>query len=76
VVEQLDRFVGAVLGAAGLDETLVLITSDHGNLEDERTDGHTLNPVPALLAGAGRERMGERLHDLTDVAPACLDLLP
>ena len=76
VVERLDRFVGAVLGAAGLDETLVLITSDHGNLEDERTDGHTLNPVPALLAGAGRERMGERLRDLTDVAPACLDLLP
>ena len=75
VVERLDRFVGAVIGAAGLDETLVFITSDHGNLEDERTDGHTLNPVPALLAGAGRERMGERLRDLTDVAPACLDFL-
>ncbi len=75
VVERLDRFFGAVLDATDLDETLVLLTSDHGNLEDERTDGHTSNPVPALLLGAGAGWMAERLRDLTDLAPACLDLL-
>ncbi len=75
VVERFDRFLGAALGATDLDETLVLLTSDHGNLEDERTDGHTLNPVPALLVGAGREALGPRLRALTDLAPACLDVL-
>lgn len=75
VVERLDRFFGAVLEAADLKETLVLMTSDHGNLEDERTDGHTSNPVPALLLGPGASRMAERLRDLTDLVPACLDLL-
>jgi hypothetical protein len=75
VVERLDRFFGAVLDATDLDETLVLMTSDHGNLEDERTDGHTSNPVPALLLGAGAGRMAGRLRDLADLAPACLDLL-
>ncbi|HLW59658.1 MAG TPA: metalloenzyme [bacterium] len=75
VVERLDRFLGATLAAVDLADTLMLVTSDHGNLEDERTRGHTLNPVPALLVGAGRERMGGRLRDLTDVAPACLAAL-
>jgi 2,3-bisphosphoglycerate-independent phosphoglycerate mutase len=75
VVERFDRFVGAALGAIDLEETLVLLTSDHGNLEDGRTNAHTLNPVPALLAGAGREEVAARLGALTDVAPACLDVL-
>lgn len=75
VVERLDRFFGAVIDATDLDETLVLMTSDHGNLEDEQTDGHTSNPVPALLLGAAARRVAERLRDLTDLAPACLDLL-
>jgi 2,3-bisphosphoglycerate-independent phosphoglycerate mutase len=75
VVERLDRFLGAVLEAADLATTLVLLTSDHGNLEDERTGGHTLNPVPALLVGAGRERLRPRLRAITDLTPACLDAL-
>lgn len=75
VVERLDAFLGGVLAAADLGETLVLVTSDHGNLEDERTGGHTLNPVPALLVGAGRAEAAPRLRAITDVAPACFDLL-
>jgi len=75
VVERFDRFLGAILDGTDMGATLVIVTSDHGNLEDERTHGHTLNPVPALLVGAGREWVGERLHDLTDVTPACVDLL-
>jgi len=75
VVERVDRFLGAALAATDLDDTLVLCTSDHGNLEDERTDAHTLNPVPALLVGAGRKAVASRLHAITDVAPACLDVL-
>jgi len=30
---------------------LILLTSDHGNLEDLSTRRHTSNPVPALLIG-------------------------
>jgi 2,3-bisphosphoglycerate-independent phosphoglycerate mutase len=75
VVERLDRFLGTVLDDTDPREALVLVTSDHGNLEDERTDGHTHNPVPAILVGAARDPVAERLRDLTDLAPACLDLL-
>ncbi len=69
-------FVEALLrDATDLDDALVLITSDHGNLEDERTDRHTLNPVPAVLVGAEREALAPRLHALTDLAPVCLEIL-
>jgi bisphosphoglycerate-independent phosphoglycerate mutase (AlkP superfamily) len=75
VVERLDRFLGGLLAGTDLAETLVVLTSDHGNLEDERTGGHTLNPVPGLLVGAERGTMAARLRDLTDVVPATLDVL-
>jgi 2,3-bisphosphoglycerate-independent phosphoglycerate mutase len=75
VVERLDRFLGGVLEATDLASTLLVLTSDHGNLEDERTAMHTLNPVPALLVGAGREAVGARLGAITDVAPALLEAI-
>jgi len=75
IVERLDRFLGALLEATDLSRTLFLLTSDHGNLEDERSSMHTLNPVPALLVGAGREAVGARLRAITDVAPAVLDAI-
>ncbi len=74
VIERYDRMLGAALDALDLGETLVVMTSDHGNLEDGRTTAHTLNPVPALLVGAGRDVLASRLGAITDVVPACLDL--
>lgn len=75
VVERFDAFLGGILAGVDLGETLLLVTSDHGNVEDERTDSHTLNPVPALLVGARRRTMAPRLRAITDVAPACMDLV-
>jgi 2,3-bisphosphoglycerate-independent phosphoglycerate mutase len=75
VVERLDQFLGGALAHVDLAETLFLLTSDHGNLEDARTTAHTTNPVPALLAGVDRDAVAARLHAITDVAPACLAFL-
>ncbi len=56
---------------------LVVITSDHGNLEDLSTRRHTQNPVPALVIGAPADRATfmNGLHDLTGIAPAILKFL-
>lgn len=70
VVEMLDALLGGVLEAADLSALLVLLVSDHGNLEDERLTTHTRNPVPGLLIGHGREAVGEGLRAITDVTPA------
>lgn len=70
VVEMVDALLGGVLDAIDLATTLVLMVSDHGNLEDRRHDVHTRNPVPALLVGSDRESVGSALRSLTDVTPA------
>jgi 2,3-bisphosphoglycerate-independent phosphoglycerate mutase len=73
VLERVDAFLGGVTAelAAG---TLLVVASDHGNVEDV-TAGHTLNPTPVLALGPGRDAVAERVSALTDVAPAILDLL-
>lgn len=75
VVEMVDGLLGGVLDAAALDDTLVLLISDHGNLEDSRAQAHTRNPVPAVLIGAGRAEVGGRVRTLSDVTPAILEYL-
>jgi 2,3-bisphosphoglycerate-independent phosphoglycerate mutase len=56
---------------------LVLVTSDHGNMEDMGTRRHTQNAVPALVIGAAelRYRFTRNLGNLADIAPAITNLL-
>lgn len=46
----------------------LLVTSDHGNLEDLSVKGHTRNPVPLLAAGPGADEFVDATS-LLDVAP-------
>lgn len=72
ILETFDQVLGGLLNAWDDNAGLVLLASDHGNLEDLSTRRHTYNPVPALLIGSAnfREAYTAGLHDLTDVAPA------
>jgi len=70
VVEMLDALLAGVLEGGDPGEVLVVMASDHGNLEDGRSSRHTRNPVPVLLIGAGHEEVGASLGAITDVAPA------
>jgi len=69
-----DQVLGGLLSAWDDEEGLVLLTSDHGNLEDLTSRGHTRNPVPALVIGSQtlRKEFTEQLADLTHVYPAIL----
>ena len=75
-LERVDAFLGGIMAATRSqeDEPLLLIVSDHGNLEDVRA-GHTRNPALGIAVGRGHERCAERLRSLVDVAPLVLDLL-
>jgi 2,3-bisphosphoglycerate-independent phosphoglycerate mutase len=42
--------------SADLAQTLIIVTSDHGNVEDCRHGKHTTNPALTLLLGAERHR--------------------
>ncbi len=74
VLEALDEFIGGVLD--GLDDDMALIvTSDHGNVEDLTVRGHTLNPVPTLLVGKRRGEVGSDIASLADLTPAIVGAL-
>jgi hypothetical protein len=71
-LHRLDRFLRALVAGLGAEDALV-VTSDHGNLEDLTTRNHTLARVPLL--GFGRAApLVEAVTDLTGVAPLLLGL--
>ena len=77
LLANIDEVFGGLLAAWDDEAGIILITSDHGNLEDLSVRGHTMNPVPALVIGAPelRRRFTAGLRDLADVTPSILRLL-
>ncbi|MBX3000961.1 MAG: alkaline phosphatase family protein [Caldilineaceae bacterium] len=73
--DQFDGFLAGLLAAADLDETMIIVGSDHGNVEDCSDRKHTDNPALTLLLGAGRDTYADRIHRLDDFAPVIVDFL-
>lgn len=71
----LDRLVGHLLSRLDPDQDTLLLTSDHGNLEDCSQRTHTRNPVPLLAWGRHGAFLRERIHSLADVTPALRSLM-
>jgi len=71
---QLDAFLGPIL-AGRPDDTLLLICSDHGNIEDATVKTHTRNPVPLMAWGPGAEGFVSAMDSLDQVTPAIVKLL-
>ncbi len=66
-LERVDAFLGGVLDGLS-DEALLLVASDHGNVEALDAE-HTRNPALGLLAGAGAgEAARGELTSIVDVA--------
>jgi 2,3-bisphosphoglycerate-independent phosphoglycerate mutase len=78
LLESFDRVLGGLLAVWEDEQGLILITSDHGNLEDLSTRRHTDNPVPCLLIGAShlRREFSAGLKTLADLAHAILRYFP
>jgi hypothetical protein len=71
----LTRFVRSAIESADLSRQTVIITSDHGNIEDLRTRSHTLNPVATLAFGPARELIASRVQAITDITPTIVDAI-
>lgn len=80
-MEATDAAVGAVVDATLARGGCVLLTADHGNVEEMLfPDGgvntqHSTNPVPVALIGRGADRYRLRDGGLRDVAPTIVELL-
>jgi 2,3-bisphosphoglycerate-independent phosphoglycerate mutase len=75
VLTMLARFIRCLLAKIDLEDASVVLTSDHGNIEDLSLRNHTLNPVPSIVWGKHRERLAGRIRSLTDITPGIVDVL-
>jgi len=70
----LEKFLMVLLNFLDLSETLLILTSDHGNIEDLSKKTHTTNPVPLMCWGKNSEKFFEKINSILDVTPALLEL--
>ena len=74
VLDDLDAFVGGLLDALDQARDLLVLSSDHGNLEDLTTKTHTLNPVPLVALGAGAGAL-RAVGSIADVVPGLMGVV-
>lgn len=65
-----DGFLAGLLTVADLNQTLIVVSSDHGNVEDCSHGKHTENPALTLLLGTGRREAAARVHRLDNLRGA------
>jgi 2,3-bisphosphoglycerate-independent phosphoglycerate mutase len=75
VLTSLAKFIRELLVRLDLDRTTVILTSDHGNIEDLSLRNHTLHQVPTIVWGADRERVAAQIRTLADITPAIVSQL-
>ena len=75
VMERLDAMLGGILEGVDPTGTLIVLTSDHGNVEDLSIKMHTRNPVPCVVIGSQAGKFVSGLRSLVDVTPRILKFL-
>jgi len=80
-VHSLDKQIGHIVEVAKQTNAKVVITADHGNIEemrnmktDEVDTEHSTNPVPCIIINDGKKIKRHR-GKLADVAPTILNLM-
>ena len=74
-LEMIDGALGGLLETWDDAHGLLIITSDHGNIEEKDHRQHSRNPVPTVLVGRDHARLAERIIDLTHIAAVVRDFL-
>jgi hypothetical protein len=69
ILELFDGVMAGALDAWDDDEGLLLITSDHGNMEEIGNRKHTENDVPTVVIGTRKAEFADSFHNLTDFVP-------
>lgn len=72
ILPALDRFIGYIINHMDTNDTLV-ITSDHGNIEDLSIKTHTRNPVPLFVKGNYTPFL--EVESILDITPAIIKTL-
>jgi hypothetical protein len=75
LLELFDQVMAGVLDNWNDGEGLIIITSDHGNMEEIGNRNHTENDVPTLVIGKEKTSFAENFNALNDIVPHMAKLL-
>ncbi|MDD8018415.1 MAG: hypothetical protein PHP42_08580 [Bacteroidota bacterium] len=71
-LERMDGFLQGILQNFDYQNDVVLMISDHGNVEDLSVKTHTRNPVPLIVIGKDHRYFSSHIKRLTDVTPTVI----
>ena len=74
-MERFDKVMEAALDEWDDDEGLIIITSDHGNMEVQGDRRHTENQIPTVVIGSAKDNFADGFTDLTHITPGILTAL-
>jgi len=72
MLKRMDGFIDGILQCFDFENDILLMISDHGNIEDLSVKTHTKNPVPLILVGKQHPHFSSRIRNLTHITPAIL----
>ncbi len=75
IILDVEAFIDGILSEMDETKEQLIISSDHGNLEDLSTDVHTFNLVPTVLYGKYSKDLEKQIHSLCDIVPAIYKIL-
>lgn len=75
LLETFDQVMAGILSEWDDSEGLVIVTSDHGNIEEIGNRKHTQNDVPTLVIGEKRATFAEGISDLSHLVGGMSQLL-
>ena len=74
IIGHVDQFLSGVWAEVNPEKETVVVSSDHGNLEDLSVKTHTRNPVGTFLYGKEQRRFSENVRALMDIPRVILDI--
>lgn len=67
-LEVIDEVLGSLVDSWDDENGMLIVTSDHGNIEEKDHRRHSRNPVPTILVGRDHAALGDMIHNLADIA--------
>ncbi|ASV12002.1 metalloenzyme [Leptospira santarosai] len=74
-IGELEAFLTGVLEELNPNEDQLIVTSDHGNLENLSVDVHTLNQVPTVLYGKYTSILEKKIQAIVNIPNAIYEIL-
>lgn len=72
MLERMDEFIAGMMEKFDFENDIILMISDHGNIEDLSVKTHTKNPVPLIVIGKQHAHFSSRIKNLTHITPAVI----